>query len=239
MALTNSVPSLFVNEHDRFNAEMRDGMLHKLRRSVWMNDARGYRMLRPQHLRKLAEFESNQSPVISVYLELIPSTLSLDLGDPGVGAKRFDAAGLRGEASPSLAGGINDSLVVVMQPMREEALLEVEPHALDGIELRRIGRQGHERDVGRHAERARVMPAGLIKHHDDVLIVGDGGSEAVEELLHRLGVGIGHDEGEAVVGAGLNASKDVDAMGASGEEMASIGRFLTERWLHTVSSGER
>jgi len=53
------------------------------------------------------------------------------------------------------------------------------------------------------------MPAGLIKHHDDVLIVGDGGSEAVEELLHSLGVGIGHDEGEAVVGAGLNATKDV------------------------------
>jgi hypothetical protein len=53
------------------------------------------------------------------------------------------------------------------------------------------------------------MPAGLIKHHDDVLIVDDRGSEAVEELLHRLGVGIGHDEGEAVVGAGLNASKDI------------------------------
>jgi hypothetical protein len=96
-----------------------------------------------------------------------------------------------------------------MQPVREEALLEIEPHALDGIELRRVGRRGHERDVGRHAERARVMPAGLIKHHDDVLIVGDGGSEAVEELLHRLGVGIKHDEGKAVVGAGLNASKDV------------------------------
>jgi hypothetical protein len=53
------------------------------------------------------------------------------------------------------------------------------------------------------------MPAGLIKHHDDVLIVGDRGSEAVEELLHRLGVGIGQDEGKAVVGTGLNASKDV------------------------------
>src|SRR4030095_12860607 len=140
---------------------------------------------------------------------LIPSTLSLDLRDPGVGAKRLDAAGLGGEAPPSLAGGIDDSLVIVMQPVREEALLEVEPHPLDRIELRRIGRQGHERDVGRHAERARVMPAGLIKHHDDVLIVGDGGSEAVEELLHRLDVGIGHDEGKAVVGAGLNASKDV------------------------------
>ena len=31
------------------------------------------------------------------------------------------------------------------------------------------------------------MPTGLIKHHDDVLIVGDRGSEAVEEMLHRLG----------------------------------------------------
>ena len=70
--VANSVPALFVNEHDRFNAEMRDGVLHKLRRSVWVNDARGYRMLRPPHLRKLAQFESNQSPVISVYLELTP-----------------------------------------------------------------------------------------------------------------------------------------------------------------------
>ena len=51
------------------------------------------------------------------------------------------------------------------------------------------------------------MPAGLIKHHDDVLILGDGGSEAVEELLHRLGVGIGHVEGEAVVDAGFNAPR--------------------------------
>jgi hypothetical protein len=31
----------------------------------------------------------------------------------------------------------------------------------------------------------------------------------VEELLHRLGVGVGQDEGETVVGAGLDASKDV------------------------------
>jgi hypothetical protein len=31
----------------------------------------------------------------------------------------------------------------------------------------------------------------------------------VEELLHRLGVGIGQDEGEAGIGARLDASKDV------------------------------
>ena len=38
------------------------------------------------------------------FVRIIPSTLSLDLRDPGVGAKRFDAAGLGGEAPPSLAG---------------------------------------------------------------------------------------------------------------------------------------
>ena len=37
-----------------------------------------------------------------------------------------------------------------MQPVREEALLEVEPQALDGIEANRAA--GHERDIGRHAE---------------------------------------------------------------------------------------
>ena len=74
--------------------------------------------------------------------------------------------------APGLAGGIDDGVVVGEQPVREEALLEVEPHALDGIEFGRIGRQGHKRDVGRHPERARAMPSGLIEHHDRVLVVG-------------------------------------------------------------------
>jgi hypothetical protein len=38
---------------------------------------------------------------------------------------------------PDLQAAIHDSLVVVMQSVRDEALLEVvEPHPLDGIELR-------------------------------------------------------------------------------------------------------
>jgi len=96
-----------------------------------------------------------------------------------------------------------------MQPVRKEALLKVEPHTLDGIELRRIGRQCYEGDVGRYAERTRVMPAGLIKEDDRMLVLADGRGEAVEELLHRFGVGVGQDEGETVVCAGLDASKDI------------------------------
>jgi hypothetical protein len=45
----------------------------------------------------------------------------------------------------------------------------------------------------------------------------------VKEYLHRLGVGVGQDESEAVVGAGLDASKDLgegDALAALPPDMA-------------------
>jgi hypothetical protein len=43
------------------------------------------------------------------------------------------------------------------------------------------------------------VPTGLIEHHDGVFVLADYGGEAVEELLHCLGVGVRHDKGEAVV----------------------------------------
>ena len=93
--------------------------------------------------------------------------------------------------------------------MREEALLQVEPYALDRVQLRRVGRQRHERDVVRHNERARAMPAGLVEHQGDVLIFRDRLCEAIEELLHRLGVHVRHDQGKRIVGAGLDGREDV------------------------------
>ena len=38
--------------------------------------------------------------------------------------------------------------------MGEEALFEVEPHALDRVQLGRVGRQRHQRDVVGNAQRA-------------------------------------------------------------------------------------
>jgi hypothetical protein len=96
-----------------------------------------------------------------------------------------------------------------MQPVREKPLFEVEPHALDGVKLRRVGRQRHEREVGRHIEGACVMPPGSVEDHHRVLVLAYRCSEPVEEELHRLSVGVGQDEGEAIVGARLNASKEV------------------------------
>ena len=93
--------------------------------------------------------------------------------------------------------------------MGEEALLEVEPHALDRVQLGRVGRQRHQRDIGWHGAGALVVPAGLIEHHRDVLVIADGRSEAVEEHLHRLGIHVRHDERKGVVGSWLDGCEDV------------------------------
>ena len=42
------------------------------------------------------------------------------------------------------------------------------------------------------------MPTGLVEDHDRVFVLADCRSQVVEELLHRLGVGVGQNEGEAV-----------------------------------------
>ena len=93
--------------------------------------------------------------------------------------------------------------------MGEEALFEVVPHPLDRVELGRVGRQRHERDACRHPQRTRTMPSGLVEDQDDVLVLADRCGELIEELLHRLGVGVRQHEREGVVGSWLDGCEDV------------------------------
>jgi hypothetical protein len=93
--------------------------------------------------------------------------------------------------------------------MGEGALFEVEPHSLDRVQLGRVGRQRHQRDVVGNAQGTGAVPAGLIEHHRDVLVIADGRSEAVEEHLHRIGIDVRHDERKGVVGSRLDGCEDV------------------------------
>ena len=93
--------------------------------------------------------------------------------------------------------------------MGEEALLEVEPYALDRVQFGRVGRQRHQRDAAWNAKRARTVPPCLVEHHCDVLIIADRRGKTIEELLHRLRVHVRHDEREGVIGAGLHGCEDV------------------------------
>jgi hypothetical protein len=58
----------------------------------------------------------------------------------------------------------------------------------------------------------------LVEDQGDVLVLTDGCGELVEELLHRLGVGVRQNEGKGIVGAGLDGREDV------GEREASIAQ---------------
>jgi hypothetical protein len=64
-----SVPSLSVSVHDRYSAQIRDKIAHKLREPLV---AGAYVMLTPAHLAALAKIESADEPVISLCLHLSP-----------------------------------------------------------------------------------------------------------------------------------------------------------------------
>jgi hypothetical protein len=49
----------------------------------------------------------------------------------------------------------------------------------------------------------------LVEHHRNVLVLADGRCKAIDEQLHRLGVDVGQDQGEGVVGSGLDRCEDV------------------------------
>jgi hypothetical protein len=102
--------------------------------------------------------------------------------------------------------------------VREKALFEIQPNALDWVQLGRVRRQRHQSNVGRYGKRARAVPSGLVEHHHGMLIRADRCREAIKELLHRFSVHIRHDESEAVIGAGFDGCKNI------GEREAFVGK---------------
>jgi hypothetical protein len=103
----------------------------------------------------------------------------------------------------------DDGAVIVEQPVREKALLQIKPDALDGVQFGRVGRQRDQRDVGRNGERLRAVPARLVEDHRHMLVRGDSFGKAVEEHLHRCCIGIGQHQRKAIIRARLNGSEDI------------------------------
>jgi hypothetical protein len=64
-----TVPSVSLSVHDRYSPELRDRILGKLQASMGRTT---YRILTPAQLRALAEIESPEEPVLSLYLRLTP-----------------------------------------------------------------------------------------------------------------------------------------------------------------------
>ena len=68
----------------------------------------------------------------------MPSSLSDDLSDPGIVAKRVEPVGR--EIAPSAAQGIDDGGVSLKDAVREVPLPQMQPDPLHRVEFRRVGR---------------------------------------------------------------------------------------------------
>ena len=63
--------------------------------------------------------------------------------------------------------------------------------------------------LGGDGERTSAVPAGAVEDEDPVHVLADRRGEPIEELLHRLGVGVRQHEREGIIGAGLDDGEDV------------------------------
>jgi len=52
----------------------------------------------------------------------------------------------------------------------------------------------------RHRERLLAVPSGLTERHDGVGVLREAGGEAIEEYVHGVGIDLGEDEREGIVG---------------------------------------
>ena len=69
---------------------------------------------------------------------VIPLSLAVDLLDVGVAAQGAEA--LWREPVPGGTAGVDDGVVVVEQPVREEAPAQIQSDALDRVQLGCVGR---------------------------------------------------------------------------------------------------
>jgi hypothetical protein len=96
--------------------------------------------------------------------------------------------------------------------MREEALTHIEPDPLDRVELGRVGRQRQQRDIVRHGEPVRDVPAGLIQDEHGVGIGLELPGEVLQEHSHAGRGCLRQGQGKGLIGAGPAGGKEVEAL---------------------------
>jgi hypothetical protein len=109
-------------------------------------------------------------------------------------ADGHNAPGLIDEAVPGEAAMVEDVVVGSEDPVREPVVTHELPDILDRIELWAFGRQRQQRDVGRHDERFRAMPSGLVEQQHGMCAGRDSSGDLGQVKRHALGVAAGEDE---------------------------------------------
>src|SRR3954464_9219119 len=84
--------------------------------------------------------------------------------DPGIAGYGSQSFGGGYHGVPGLTAGLDDGVIVLEPAVREEAFAQVEPDALDRVQLGAVRRQRNRSDVGGDDEVLGAMPSGLV--HD-------------------------------------------------------------------------
>jgi len=72
------------------------------------------------------------------------------------------------ESLPHSADGVSQRVIVGIDVIAEFMVFEPMPQAFHHVELRTVRRQRQQRDVGRHPQMPRGMPAGIVQHQHPV-----------------------------------------------------------------------
>ena len=117
---------------------------------------------------------------------------------------------MRREFAPGLADGVKDGVVIIKHPVRQMALAQVEPDPFDRVQLRRVGWQAKQRQIGWDGKIVAGVPSSTVKHHHGVLVLSQGEREPPQECVHRHGGDGGQHQAEIPPGGRLNGGEGVD-----------------------------
>ena len=98
---------------------------------------------------------------------------------------------------------------------------------------KRQGREHDEGDIVRDDERVSAMPAGAVEHEHGMSAGRDGAGDLGEVVVHRAGVGEGHDEARGHATLGTDRAEDV------GPLVAGVARRARSRAALRPEPGER
>jgi len=127
------------------------------------------------------------------------------------------------ERVPGVAAHVDDIVVVGEDAVAEPVVADELPDVIDRIQLGRLWRQKHERDVFGHVELVGDMSAGLVEDEYGVSARIDGGGDFAEVTVHGVGVAPGHDEAGALSLLRTDRAEDVGRGGWLVERSGGAG----------------
>ena len=146
---------------------------------------------------------------------------------------RDDAVWCFHEIVPCLAASLDDGVVGFIDTNGEFVLSQILPDVFGGVDFGGEGRLGYEGEIGWCDEGLAAMPAGAIEDDDAMCAGCDAGGDHGEMLVHRRGVGVGHDDGGAGGAGWADGAEEIDPL------VAGVPGFARTRAFAGPDTGER